>query len=368
MAVAAAALSGCGGSATTGCVAVDPAKPAMHLSSYCLVEVANGVVVPTASAEPSVIPYDINTPLFSDYAIKSRMIYFPPDSGTASYDPVEEFALPNGAIVIKTFSFAPDERQPTVDVAPVETRLLVKDATGWHPLDYIWDAAFKDAVYSPAGETKSVTFLDTSGATRTASYLVPNQSQCTECHSATGEVGLLGIKARQLNRNFAYADGTQNQLTHWMARGVLTGVPAPTPQATPGPSPAGSIDGLPVLAVWNDPASGSLDDRGRAYLESNCAHCHNPTGVARTSGLFLSASVTDPAARGICKAPIAAGEGTGGNQFDIVPGSPDTSIVIYRVTSVEPGIEMPQIGRSIVHTEGVQLLSDYINSLPGTCP
>jgi hypothetical protein len=70
---------------------------------------------------------------------------------------------------------------------------------------------------------------------------------------------------------------------------------------------------------------------------------------------------------GECKLPIAAGQGTGGNKFSIVPGKPEESILVYRMTSIDPGTMMPELGRSLVHDEGVALIADWISGMEGSC-
>ena len=126
------------------------------------------------------------------------------------------------------------------------------------------------------------------------------------------------------------------------------------------PSPAEA----PRLAVWDDPKSGTLDARARAWLEINCAHCHNPQGPARNSGLDLLASQQKPTSFGIGKPPVAAGIGSGGLAFDIVPGQPDKSILVYRIASTHPGIMMPELGKRLVHDEGVALIREWIAAMP----
>ncbi len=160
----------------------------------------------------------------------------------------------------------------------------------------------------------------------------------------------IGPKARQLNRDFAYADRTENQLAHWQARGALTGAPAPQE--------------APRLAVWDKPETGTLDERARAWLEVNCAHCHNPLGPARNSGLDLVAAQKNPTAYGIWKAPVAAGRGSGGLAYDIVPGKPAESILVFRTGSTDAGIMMPELGKRLVHEEGVALLREWIAAMP----
>ena len=133
---------------------------------------------------------------------------------------------------------------------------------------------------------------------------------------------------------------------------LLTGAPA--------------ADQASKLAVWDDPKSGSLDDRARAWLEINCAHCHSPEGPARNSGLDLLASQRIPTAFGIDKPPVAAGIGSGGLAYDIVPGQPDHSILVYRIASTHPGIMMPELGKRLVHEEGVALVREWIAAMPNS--
>jgi hypothetical protein len=120
------------------------------------------------------------------------------------------------------------------------------------------------------------------------------------------------------------------------------------------------------VADWEDTAA-PLEARAKAYLDSNCAHCHNPGGFASNSGLFLEYWRPVDTAYGVCKSPVAAGAGSGGLQYAIVPGAADQSIMTYRMDSNEADVRMPEIGRSVIHTEGVALIRDWINSQSGGC-
>jgi hypothetical protein len=163
----------------------------------------------------------------------------------------------------------------------------------------------------------------------------------------------VGPKARHLNRDLDYGDAVANQLTRWSDVGYLLGAPPP-PEA-------------PRNAVFDDPESGTVEQRARAYLDVNCGNCHSPTGLARTSGLFLTIDTDDDQELGVCKGPVAAGQGAGGRPFDITPGEPDESILIFRMEETRPGIAMPELGRVTVHDEAVQLLRDWIESIEGSC-
>ncbi|MDX2086964.1 MAG: SO2930 family diheme c-type cytochrome [Kofleriaceae bacterium] len=308
-----------------------------------------------------VIPYDINTPLFSDYALKDRAIYVPPGAEPAAYDPVHAFNFPVGSVVMKSFAFPADFRAPTENVALVETRLLVHFEDGWQAFPYIWNENQTDAVLSPAGEVRSISFVDDSGATTTSSYLIPQKNQCGNCHNrkpdlaSTPVMGLIGPSARQLQRN--------GQLEQLAAANFITGLPALdaiTPTTDFRPIEAGGLAAI---------ASGQLDRAARDYLDANCAHCHNPNGVQGISSqLFLNHDNTDLQRLGVCKQPGSAGAGTGGLKYDIVPANAASSVLYFRVKTTEPGAMMPLIGRSLEHHRGSELVKAWIDAMPPTDP
>jgi uncharacterized repeat protein (TIGR03806 family) len=291
-----------------------------------------------------VTPYGLNTPLFSDYAEKSRFLYLPPGTH-ATYRPLGALDLPVGATLIKTFAYPADLRRPDEKVRVLETRLLIHRRSGWVALAYVWNDQQTEAKLKRAGTRLDVSFIDAKGQARQVDYRVPNQNQCKECHSLSGRIAPIGVKARNLNGVFAYADGPENQLAHWTRTGLLTGAPAP--------------DKAPRTAVWND-VSEPLEARGRAYLDGNCGHCHNPKGMASNTGLYLDLEETRPVKFGVGKRPVAAGKGSGELETDLVPGRPDASIIAYRMASTDPGVMMPELGRSVVHDEGLALVRDYI--------
>jgi uncharacterized repeat protein (TIGR03806 family) len=280
-----------------------------------------------------VIGYDLETPLFSDYAEKQRFIYVPAGK-RARYDGDAAFDFPVGSALIKTFGYRHGDT-----FKPLETRLLLRRVSGWIAIPYVWNAEGTDAALKRAGTRLPVAFTDPAGIVRNISYAVPNQNQCKDCHALDGKIIPIGVKARYLNHN--------GQLRALVAADLLDRAPADAPR----------------IARWDD-VKLPLEARARAYLEINCAHCHNPAGAASNSGLFLERSRTDADALGIRKRPVAAGRGSGGRDFAIQPGSAGDSILIYRMESVDPGIAMPELGRAAVHKEGVALLREWIDSMP----
>ena len=163
---------------------------------------------------------------------------------------------------------------------------------------------------------------------------------------------VIGLRTRQVNHDFDYGDGPENQIAHMDGLGMFD---AP----------------LPPQAEWArlaDPsADGPVEPRARAYLEANCAHCHQPGGLAGSTGLDLRYR-SDLAGMGICKIPVAAGPGSGGRSYVIVPGAPDESILIYRVKSENPEEKMPELPTVTADRRGAQLLSEWIAAMdPDTC-
>jgi len=320
----------------------DPAAPpAKMISEY-------GFFLDGAKQIPNegIIPYEINSPLFSDYTTKHRFVYVP-GNAKAVYDETKPFDFPVGSVVIKTFGYLNDIRDPSKGERVIETRLLAHTNDGWVGLPYLWDEEAKDAKLKVAGTTVDVEWIHYDGSKRTNNYIVPNSNQCKGCHEQAKVLGPLGPKARNLNRDHDYGSGPENQLSHWTAAGILTGAPADPKDA-------------PRLPEWTDPSTGSVAERARAYLENNCMHCHNPDGPADTTGLDLRYSQQDPLKYGVMKPPVAAGRGAGTSFFDIVPGKPDDSILYFRLASTDPGIMMPELPRRLVDDEGLALLRQWI--------
>jgi len=318
-------------------------RPARLLSDYNLFVGASA-----QTPNVGVHPFALRQPLFTDYAHKFRFFYMPAGS-KAQYSETEVFDLPVGSVLVKTFAYPADFRKPAENIRLVETRLLIHQKSGWNAWAYVWNEDQSDAVLKVAGKSFPVSWIDSAGETQNITYGVPNKNQCKGCHILAKKFTPIGPKARNLNFEFGYPGGEENQMAYWLRNELLTGAPP--------------LDKIPTVAALED-TSASLDKRARAYLDINCAHCHRLEGPASTSGLFLTYSETNQAALGYRKRPVAAGRGSGDLHFDIVPGDPDTSILIFRMASTDPGIMMPELGRSVVHSEGVALLRAWIKGLP----
>ena len=296
-----------------------------------------------------VFPYALNSPLFSDYAYKLRFLRIPKGQKTA-YNPDSVLQFPVGTAIVKTFYYKNDERNDKKGRQLMETRVLLHEAKGWVALPYIWNKEQTEATLEVAGGTQLVAWRDQEGNKKSMEYFVPNMNQCKGCHEKSGKMTPIGPSVRQLNGDFEYQHNLkENQLSHLKNLGLLENLPEKSSE-------------IPKIPAFNDP-NASLDLRARGYLDINCAHCHNPAGPARSSGLFLSWGNTNKSAYGFFKAPIAAGRGSGNLAYDIVPGKSHESILAYRMNSADPGIMMPELGRKLIHKEGVALINAWIQSM-----
>ena len=315
-----------------------------RLSDYAFFKGRLADLTPTAN----VYPYAINAPLFSNYAEKARFIYLP-EQVAMNFVPEGVFDFDEGAILIKNFFYSNKRSNGENERKIIETRLLIKEKELWKPLNYLWNENQTEAYLDYVGKTIPVAWQDPQGKERKVNYVVPNNNQCKNCHNADNKITPIGITAAQLNQRYFASNDSINQLEFFKSKTLLKHFTK-------------ASDYLPMPS-WNDVLTATLDQRARAYLDANCAHCHSAVGSAKNSGLYLNYHQNDSRKRGVLKPPIAAGKGSGDFQYDIVPGKPEESIFIYRMKSNDPAIRMPEIGRSVVHEEGVALLTAYIESL-----
>ena len=271
-----------------------------------------------------IIPYRLNTPLWSDGAEKLRFVYIRyGQQAKANGDGLLD--LPVGAALIKTFKFGGKM---------IETRVLLHRASGWVALPYVWDADQQEARLTLGG--KRIDLVGPEG--KSISYAVPNKNQCKECHGVSGQVMPIGPKAYNLSEP-------------WLAE----------------LKQAQRLDSIPTVTkripLWEDRDHVDAALASRGYLEANCAHCHNLNGAASNSGLYLGWLERDPIKLGVGKRPVAAGRGSGNLDFDVVPGDAAHSILYYRMASLEGGIAMPELGRAALDPAGLAAVQKWIGEM-----
>jgi uncharacterized repeat protein (TIGR03806 family) len=321
-----------------------------------------------------VIPFEVTSPLFTDYALKHRFVTLRhvTHSGKIEYSDNERWQSPAGTIYVKTFAYPVDMRDPEAGEQLIETRLLVHEEDGWKVWVYVYNEDMTDAELVLGGLTVSVSWIDESGETQTVpDYGVPSNGACRKCHGTTPDTRTLGPSTGMLNRVNDYGEGLVNQIDHLASLGLLNNAPPPEDESNPRIT---YVDGVEHNASCDPDDWSCLHEAARSWLDSNCSHCHAPDGEVADKLLFLDWASLDPEAQdttswGICKVPTSASNGVNCDQrFDIFPGDPDRSLLLCRVESVDAGEMMAPLGRSTVHVQGAKVLRDWIAKMDTSDP
>lgn len=295
-----------------------------------------------------VIPYKPTSELFSEYALKKRFIWLP--SGTkATYNGDGNILnLPVGAALIKVFYY--DNVQPNNTTQIIETRIMIRKQLGWIFAEYIWNPQQTEAFLETDQTTRTISWKDENNIIQTVDYKTPIvDADCFRCHGnvTSFKNNPIGIKPQNLNSNYSYNEGSKNQLSKLIEFGYLEN----------------NLPSTIVSTVNYKDASLPINLRVRSYFDANCAHCHINDGDASHLALrFAFNETTDP---------VKMGVGVNAEHFVpgftgriVVPNNINQSILYYRVnTHTDTFYIMPPLGRSVTHNEGVQLISDWINSL-----
>lgn len=293
---------------------------------------ATGCVSATNPTQPAtgLIPYAPNAPFWSDGSTKTRFLALP-NGQNITVGANNDWDFPNGSVLVKNFA---------IGSRLVETRLFMRHTNGnWGGYTYEWNAQGTDATRVIGGKTVAVAGQN---------WVFPSESQCFACHTqASGRS--LGLETAQLNGDLLYsATGrTANQVVTLNGIGTLSPPITATPANLPSmPDPYGT--------------AGTATTRARAWLHTNCSHCHRPGGGTPTQ-LDLRYD-TALAQTNACDVAPQAGDLGIANARLIAPGSAARSIVVAR-SSRRDAAAMPPITSTVVDTAGVNVLSGWINGL-----
>jgi uncharacterized repeat protein (TIGR03806 family) len=307
-----------------------------------------GVYSDTAKriASPGLIPYDLNVAFWSDGADKSRWIAVP--AGQIGFSPTGEWRFPAGTVFVKNFDLRLDAANPGA-TRRLETRLLVRDSKGGvYGVVYKWRPDGSDAELLPASATEKIAVKSAGGEIHEQTWYYPSREDCLTCHTA-GAGGVLGVKTRQLNRSFTYPSGVaDNELRTWNHLGLFA--PSFKDEA---------VLTFPALAAGDD-TKRSLEDRARSYLDANCAQCHRPGGTVAN---FDARYDTPLAKQALIDGPVLIDQGIDRPRV-ISPHDIWRSIAYMRIDTVGD-IRMPPLARETIDKNGVRLLGQWIDSMPG---
>lgn len=287
------------------------------LSAYGLFNGSMSELRPTDETEL----LEISSSLFTDYALKQRLIKIPKGKQVqvnGSGLPI----FPEGTIIAKTFYY---QKIGSKENNLIETRLLILKNSHWNAATYRWNRQQNNASLLKSAVLVPVSFIDPKGKTRNISYRIPAQKECGSCHRSNNELIPIGPKIRNLNVMVMREGIQQNQLDYLIKKKIFKKVSS------------ASLGTLP-----NDHnASTPLEQKARAYLDINCAHCHNPAGMAAKQTLNLSFDI-----------PV--------NQTGI---NFNHDNILMRMAAMGE-YHMPKLGTTILDDEGVALIRAYINQLP----
>jgi uncharacterized repeat protein (TIGR03806 family) len=293
---------------------------------------ATGCVAAGDATRPAsgLIPYAPNAPFWSDGAVKERYLALP-NGTTITPTAAGDFEFPNGTVLMKHFRLGG---------RLVETRLFMRHSDGeWAGYTYEWNAQGTDATRVVGGKTAPV---------GSQSWVFPGEAQCLACHTAAAGRSL-GLELAQLNGSLLYPQTgrTANQIATLNAIGLFDPAVSTAPSALPSlPDPYG--------------AGGTLAERARAYLHTNCSHCHRPNGGAPTDlDLRYTTAFSDTNS---CDRPPQAGDLGLTNARIIAPGAAGRSVLVARVNRRDAQA-MPPLASTVVDAAGVSLLTQWVNSL-----
>lgn len=292
---------------------------APQLSAYKLFAPPMKDLVPA----PGVKVYELSSELFTDYALKQRLLAIPANQRVVT-DAQGGLVYPEGTIMAKTFYYLQDMRNLDGPRRVIETRLLIKAQGTWNVATYLWNQEQLEASLLLQGTSTDVEWIDVQGNPMRTRYEVPHEGECVTCHQAQDKVGYIGPTIQNLNKDVEIDGVRTNQLAHLEAQGLIE---------------SRDWAAEPRIPDYRD-ATQSLESRARAYLHINCAHCHNP-------GAWEESSKKD--------------------DFDFRYATPfrETGLKYdaEKVLRVLERGEMPYLGVTIEHKEGVELLERYLNGL-----
>ncbi len=272
-----------------------------------------------------VVLYEVNSILFTDYAHKQRLIKLPEgklmEYNNSSLLPT----FPDNTMIAKTFYYYNDETNPNLGKKIIETRVLIKTNGEWTLGNYVWNEAQTEAVLTESSSTLPVNYIDASGVPQNINYEIPSSNDCFSCHNNENIVIPIGPKLRNMNFNPQNGTININQLQYFMDNNILKGLNSP--------------NDVTVLPDWTDADTYTIFERGRAYMDINCAHCHQPGGIV-PPGFLLDFRLETP----FTETGIFSRRGQ----------------IEDRIQSTIPGYRMPLIGRTVVHTEGVAMMLEYL--------
>ncbi len=302
----------------------------------------------------NVLIYEPASGLFTDYSLKKRFVWMPKGMKATYESDGKILELPVGAALIKNFYYNNVQNINSVESTRIiETRVMIRKSTGWIFAEYVWNDEQTEAYLDLAGSNTSITWKDDKGLVQTVeNYRIPSEQQCMTCHKSNEKPIPLGIKPQNLNFNYSFQTGAKNQLNKWIEVGYLEN----------------SLPATITSTVNYSDVSQPLDLRMRSYLDINCAHCHQSNSHCDYRPMrFAFNETADLANMGVCVDSQDMADFPPALQKIVNPKNINRSMLYYRLNTDNESYRMPLLGRTEIHTEGIALVEEWINSLEA-CP
>lgn len=308
--------------------------------------------IDTLTPHAAAVPFEVN-PFWSDGASKNRWIFLPNDgehdvaSEQIVFSESGNWVFPPGTVMMKHFEIALDERFPALSMKPLETRFLILASSGqWYGVTYRWRDDGSEADLLATGATQSLVISDVQGVNRAQEWTYPSRTDCRSCHTR-GAGGTLGPRTHGLNREMLYVDSgiVDNQLNTWRSLGMFSNA-----------FDEGAESTFLSAATISD-VTRSLEDRSRAFLDTNCSNCHRPETGNRAA---FDARLTTPLVQ---QGLVWAGVIDDWNIADaylVHPGAPDSSLIYLRANALG-ALAMPPLAKSRVQEQAMSVLYEWIS-------
>lgn len=296
------------------------------------------------------IPYTVNSPLWSDGAAKKRWIAVPNDgsfnqsSEKIKFDSVDPWQFPKGTVFVKHFEL-PLTSSPDGPTKRLETRFLIIAENGKSfGLTYKWNESGTDAELLRIGDEIEVEISEADGSTRVQTWDFPSRSQCLSCHTSNAEY-VLGVNTLQLNGKYPHDGQEVNQLHYFDELDMFdTSISNPSNYQK-------------LSNVLSDDAS--LENRIRSYLDANCASCHREGGLPTVFLDFRYTQTTN-----ISKYFDLGVQSHASTEDGVIirPGTHQDSEIWVRDASDDSN-QMPPLGRNLVDQVYVDSLAKWIDNI-----
>jgi hypothetical protein len=339
--------------------------------------------------QPGLIPYSVNSPLWSDGAHKERYLALPGESPKIEFTNHRAWGLSDQTVIVKSFALEMEEGNPA-SRRYVETRFLTKQEGEWVGYSYLWNDEQTDATLVAKEGADRKFSIRTPRGPREQTWRYPSRSECMVCHSrAAGFV--LGLTTLQMNKDHDYGGVVDHQLrvlehlglfkVNWQAEATAdirkeleaaglnekkVNERIQRATATRGQREAGISPLLARLPEQHvklvdpyDPKQ-DLTQRARSYLHANCSQCHVEAGGGNAQ-IDLEFTTQADKMKLLDVRPLHHTFGLTEARL-VAPGDPGRSVLLHRVSHRGQG-QMPQLATTLVDQPAAALLREWIKSL-----